>query len=208
MLDHLVYATRDLDQSIDHLESLLGVRAVVGGQHIGRGTRNALLALGPSSYLEIVGPDAAQPAPPSPRWFSVDTLTTPKFVTWAAKATELAALRTKAAVNGIEIGEVTSGQRTRMDGVELSWQLTSPSTGFTGIADGVVPFFIDWGASAHPAGSAAQGLTLVDLQAEHPSPDRVRRMLTLLDVTLTVRHGAAPALIATIDGPRGRVELR
>ena len=76
------------------------------------------------------------------------------------------------------------------------------------IADGVVPFFIDWGASAHPAWSAAQGLTLVDLSAEHPSPDQVQRMLTLLGVTLNVRYGTTPALIATIDGPCGRIELR
>lgn len=100
---------------------------------------------------------------------------------------------------------IKCGRRTWMDGVELAWQLTSP---LAVIDYGVVPFFIDWGALAHPALSAAQGLTLVDLRAEHPLSDQVQRMLTLLGVTLNVRYGTTPALIATIDGPHGRIVPR
>jgi len=33
---------------------VLGIRASLGGQHPIWGTRNALVALGPSSYLEII----------------------------------------------------------------------------------------------------------------------------------------------------------
>src|SRR5262245_8798861 len=85
-VDHLVYATPDLKASIDALEKRLGVRATPGGQHPGRGTRNALIALSSTSYIEIIGPDPEQPKPDLPRQFGIDTLAEGRLVTWAAKS--------------------------------------------------------------------------------------------------------------------------
>ena len=58
IVDHLVYATPDLSMGVQRIAEWLGVEPVPGGQHPGRGTRNALVALGPASYLEIVGPES------------------------------------------------------------------------------------------------------------------------------------------------------
>jgi hypothetical protein len=76
------------------------------------------------------------------------------------------------------------------------------------VAGGIVPFFIDWGGSPHPATTAAKGATLVSLRAEHPDARGVHRMLRHLGLDLPVKEGKRPAIIAVIEGPRGRVELR
>ena len=57
LVDHLVYGTADLDRGISEVERVLGVHASLGGQHPIWGTRNALVALGPSSHLEIIAPN-------------------------------------------------------------------------------------------------------------------------------------------------------
>src|SRR5262245_46770085 len=79
-IDHLVYATPDLALGVERIERLLGVRATPGGQHLGLGTRNALVALGPSCYLEIIGPDPEQPRPSGLRRFGLDDLREPMLL--------------------------------------------------------------------------------------------------------------------------------
>lgn len=204
-VDHLVYACPDLELGIDEIERLLGVRASPGGSHPGWGTRNALVSLGPAVYLEIVGPDSEQTAYAQPRVFRVDDLSAPRLVTWAARGSDLEGLRSPELGDGAALGEVFSASRQQPDGVTLSWKLTNP---FTVLGDGLVPFFIDWGETPHPASAAAQGATLLALRAEHPDPEGVRVMLEQLELELPVSVGPEPALVATIEGLNGQVELR
>ncbi len=205
-VDHLVYATPDLKVGIDAIEHLLGVRATPGGQHPGLGTRNALVALGPRRYLEIIGPDLDQPKPAEPRRFGIDGLKAPRLVTWVAKSDNPQEAVDAAGRAGFRLGAVVPGSRRRPDGVVLQWRFTDPTIM---IAGGVVPYFIDWGSSPHPADTAARGLSLVSLTAEHPDAAKVQRMLDAVGVGgLRVRQGSKPMLIATIEGPRGRVDLR
>lgn len=204
-IDHLVYATPDLQRGIDTIEQRLGVKATPGGQHPGLGTRNALVALGPTSYLEIIGPDPEQPKPGGPRRFGIDDLKAPRIVRWVVKSSELDAVAARAAKASVKLGAVTPGSRRRPDGVVLSWRYTDPNTV---VADGLIPFFIDWGTSPHPALTAARGATLVQLRAEHPEGEKVQNMIDALGLGLRVSRGSAAAIIATIDSPRGRVELR
>jgi hypothetical protein len=193
--DHLVYATPDLDTTVNDLAHRLGVRASAGGQHPGRGTRNAILALGPSSYLEIVGPDPSQPPPAAPRWFGIDRLSEPKLVAWAVATTNLERVASAAAAQRVPLGRVISGGRTRPDGLRLTWHVTDPTTI---IGDGIVPFLIDWGSSPHPAETATQGVELIQFRAEHPDAPEIRRQLSVLGVELLVDSDPVARLIARL----------
>ena len=204
-IDHLVYATPDLSVGVERIEGLLGIRATPGGQHPGEGTRNALIALGPTSYLEILAPDPEQPKLDHPRRFGIDTLSGPRLVTWAAKGHNLTQAVNDAHRRGVPLGDVISGSRRTPAGVLLAWHTTNQRAV---IADGIVPFFIDWGTTPHPASTAVSGATLVSLRAEHPDPTGVGRTLNQLGLELPVTKGPAAALVATITGARGRVELR
>ena len=204
-VDHLVYATPDLNRGVEEIEKLLGIRATAGGQHPGFGSRNALIALGPTTYLEIIAPDPEQPRPEKPRPFGLDGLKESRLVAWFVSSRDLERLRGEALSKGVHLGEVRSGSRRRPDGFQLSWKFTDPSVL---VADGIIPLLIDWGESPHPADTAAKGATLVSLRAEHPDVRGVREMLQHLGLDFPVNQGQSPALIAIIEGPRGRVELR
>jgi hypothetical protein len=52
-IDHVIYATRDLDRAAARLADELGVAAVGGGRHEGLGTHNQILPLG-GGYLELL----------------------------------------------------------------------------------------------------------------------------------------------------------
>ena len=139
------------------------------------------------------------------RPFGLDVRNPSRLVAWAAKGSGLESLRDEAAQHGIELGNVLAGSRQRRDGALLTWQLTDLRCV---VADGIVPFFIDWGPSPHPALAASQGATLLWLLAEHPDADRVRGILRGIALDLPVEAGPAPALIAQIDCPKGRLVLR
>lgn len=204
-VDHLVYAAPELQVGVDRIERVLGVRAMPGGQHPGRGTRNALLSLGPGTYLEIIGPDPEQPHPAQPRPFGIDNLKEPRLVTWAAKGKNLELLASDAERGGVKLGEVIAGSRRQADGVLLSWRYTDPRAV---VAGGIVPFFIDWGQTPHPASTATPGASLIGLRAEHPDPQQAQKALSRLGLDLRAQPGPRAALIATISSPRGRIELR
>lgn len=204
-VDHLVFASPELSRGIAEIERLLGVTAKPGGRHPTWGTRNALAALGPSMYLEIIAPDHDHSPIGGLRPFGLDRLDRSGLVGWAANASGLDEIRAAASHRGVSLGAVLSGSRQRPDGEILKWTLTD----FTCVvADGIVPFLIDWGSSPHPASSASGGATLVNLRAEHPNADRVREMLGHLALELPITTGPVPTLVAEIDCPNGRILLQ
>jgi Glyoxalase-like domain len=205
MVDHLVYCVPELDAGTAGLERRLGVRAAGGGRHPGRGTHNALLGLGGGSYLEVIAPDPGQEPPAGPRSFGLDGLAEPRLVAWAVRVTAIEDAVERARRAGYDPGPIQDRSRARPDGVLLRWRLTDHPPAGPGFP---VPFVIDWLDAPHPAGDAPGGATLLGLSAVHPEPDAVRQAVQALRVTVRVDRGPAPALVAELDTPKGRVVLR
>jgi hypothetical protein len=203
-IDHLVYATTNLDRGIEEIAELLGVPPAPGGQHTGLGTRNALLSLGRGTYLEVIGPDPAQPPPARLRPFGIDSLRESRLVTWLARVTNIEEKAEAARHAGYDPGPVTTMNRALPDGSVLKWKLTMRAS-LPG--DGIVPFLIEWDTHEHPSRTAPGGCSLIDLEAEHPHPEAIQPMLDALGAELQVSEGGRPALLATIECPRGTVVL-
>jgi hypothetical protein len=203
MIDHLVYATPDLDTTVADL-ARQGLAASPGGAHDGLGTRNALADLGGDAYLEVIGPDPDQPDPAAPRPFGIDGLTAPRLVAWAVRVVDLDATVATARSRGHDPGAARDMARLRSDGVRLAWRLTPPPA----TVPAVEPFLIAWGDTEHPSRAAARGARLESFTAAHPDPAVIRERLAALGVTgLTVERGPAPTLRAMIATPSGAVEL-
>jgi Glyoxalase-like domain len=202
-LDHLVLATPRLEETVRRLETAWGVPFLPGGTHPAWGTRNAILPLAGGCYLEIIGPDKALAGEP-PKIFRIAWLAAPRLATWAARGTDLPALVARAAAAGIALGRVSPGSRQRPDGTRLTWWLTDP---LQPRDEGLLPFFIDWGGSPHPAAAAPAAVSLADFHAEHPDPAALAARLRVLDLDLRIERGPEARLYAAFMTPRGLLEL-
>jgi hypothetical protein len=188
-MDHLVFAVPDLAQGIDLVERQTGVRAHFGGRHPGRGTHNALLALGGRRYLEIIAIDPEQPAAKGLLFPQLASVREPCLIAWAVAVASVADAAARARAAAIaSIGP--------LDGARL----TSPLEG--------LPFFIEWGAgAAHPAETSPTGCDLTSFAIEHPQGEALRRALASLGVAAVLRPGPRFALKARLKTPKGEVEL-
>lgn len=202
MLDHIVLATPDIDETAAWLAEHTGVVASEGGPHVGKGTRNRLCSFG-NTYLEIIGPDPDQPDPSEPRSFGIDHLKSARIVTWCARQHDLAMVVAAGAAVGRNYTDPVP-MRREAPGVTLDWKLSLPTGDTEG---GILPFFIDWGSSPHPAESAAPGLVLTSVTAEHPDPARVVGLLSALNESIEINQGTTAKLIVVVSGPNGSVLL-
>ncbi|HEX9942466.1 MAG TPA: VOC family protein [Thermoanaerobaculia bacterium] len=205
-VDHLLLGVADLDHGIEWVEKLTGVKAVFGGSHPGRGTRNALLSLGGRRYLEIIAPDPEQTA----YNFQIDIrkLAEPRLITWAAAASDINAIAKKARDAGYQLFGPNDGSRARPDGKVLKWKTLGiqNALGHDGVEP--IPFFIEWAAdSLHPSQDSPQGCELQSLAMEHPDAAKVRSALKDLGIELKVKQASGARLTATLKTPKGKVEL-
>lgn len=204
-IDHLVYAVNNLEKGVEEMETLLGVRASVGGRHPKFGTKNCLISLGPECFLEIIGPDPDNTDVTDIQIFGMNQLKSSQLKTWAAKESDLKGRMEKLEAIGVDFGGILPGQREKPDGQILSWHLSNP---FLMLHGGIIPFLIDWGNTPNPGQTATQGCTLLDLQIEHPTPSIIQPIFQALDLEIEILQATKVSLIATILSPKGEVQLR
>lgn len=205
-LDHILFGANDLDHGIDWMQERSGVRAVFGGVHPGRGTRNALLSLGPRRYLEIIAPDPQQADTTSGNDMAnrLRALQAPRLVGWAAHTNDLASLALKADAAGITMENPRDGSRVRPDGKTLRWRSFALKNDF----DGVLPFFIEWDhSSIHPSQDAPSGCTLQHFSIESPAMKDVILVAGKLGLEVELKPAQTPVLRALIVGKKGTFEI-
>jgi len=201
-IDHLIYGVPDLESGMDEIESLLGVRPVLGGRHAQWGTQNALLSLGSSAYLEIMAADPDAAAPGEGVLFGLDQFKKSRMITWVLRTESIDVLWKKAVAAGVELGPVSAGTRVKEDGASLTWRLSDPSRLPLG---GAVPFLIDWGAKPHPSSSSRHGGELIEFRIGFPDPGLVTENLSELEIDIPVRKADSFQLLATIRRTDGLI---
>jgi len=204
MLDHILLGCSDLDEGVAFVEQHTGVRAGIGGVHPGRGTRNALLSLGPRRYLEIIAPDPAQKGISSSRLKVIEQLKTPRLIGWAAHVNDINAAVNKLRESGVKYEGPESGSRRRPNGRMLQWK----SVGLVDDRDGLLPFFIEWGAGTiHPSVDASAGCRLEKFAVEGPDPADLSKTFQQLALDVPVERAEKMALRAKIVGTKATLEV-
>ena len=204
-LDHIVYSVFDLEAAMDHFENKLGFRPVFGGHHFTRGTKNALLYLGDSFYLELLAVDTQNTQIKPPRWMGVDFLTSPKITRWAVNSTDLVQDSMVLKKANPKMGDIQEGSRALANNTVLKWQLSMP---LPEPEVELLPFLIDWRASAqHPSSTLEKRCSLVEFSATHPQPEQVRTTLESLGLPLSIDKGEEIRIWAVIKGPKGSITL-
>lgn len=146
-LDHIVIRVNDLDKAIADYKSL-GFTVVPGGEHPGRGSRNALIAFADDTYLELIG-FSARPAPKPKKDRAKELAAEGKppldcrFGTWESAAegvidfalvpSDIEEVLKRAREAGLKMEGPIPGSRLRPDGQKVAWNLGIPD-------DFAVPF--------------------------------------------------------------------
>ena len=105
---------------------------------------------------------------------------------------------------GYSVSELQEGSRRTPEGSLLRWRtfrVTAPDLQ-------LAPFFIEWDAgSPHPSTTSPEGCSLKSIELRTPDDEKLRRLLTLLQLPAQVTHAEAPTLVVTLQGPPGLTQL-
>jgi catechol 2,3-dioxygenase-like lactoylglutathione lyase family enzyme len=207
--DHVVIASRTLDEGVEWVERRLGVVLGSGGKHDVMGTHNRLLSLGPGRFVEVIAIDPEAPAPLQPRWFELDTPAMrqrledgPALIHWVVRSSDIEAALDAAGGARPEVLALSRGA--------FRWKIGVPADGRLE-QSGVMPTIIQWFAQ-HPSDVLADsGCRLESLVLHHPDASAILHRLryaglSIEDPVQPSQEGAG--LEVRIRTPRGVVEIR
>lgn len=187
-IDHVIYATQDLDAAAARLEAEHGLVAHGGGRHAGIGTENRVVPLG-GGYLELIAVADRAEAERSALGHELARRIHERgegLMGWVVAVDDVLA---EAGRTGAELSVIErDGLRARIAGVA------------TAMAEPALPFFIerDPGIADPGAAGDAGGITWVELTG-----DAARLRAWLGDAELPVRISAGePALLGVGIGDR------
>lgn len=199
-IDHFMYAVSSLDDGIAWAADTFGVEPAYGGEHVGLGTRNALLSLG-DTYLEIIAPDPAQSLSGN-TGERFANLSAGGLVTWAVQG-NLAEIAQTLKQHGVGTVGPNRTERNTAERDLLVWELLFP----TGSSYGArMPFFIDWLACAHPSDTNPSGGAFKALNITVPDASGLAATLEAIGLDLSVTEGE-PHLSIDIETANGIVTL-
>lgn len=198
-IDHVIVVVDDLDAASRRFMDDYGLASYPGGRHVGMGTANAIVPLGPNyiELLAVVDPDEATTNPNGRAMLSL-TDAGGGLVGWMVRSDDLDK-------NAARLGlTVIAMSRRRPDGIELAWRL---GLGDVIARDPSLPTFIQWevpedlypGAEAVEHRVRPSGITWLELSGD---AERVTQWIGSPDFDLRVRPGE-PAVVrvgVAVDG--------
>jgi hypothetical protein len=181
-IDHVIWATADLDDAAERLERSHGLRAEGGGRHDGMGTHNRIVPLG-SGYLELLAVADAEEAAGSALGRAVTERLAgvgEGLMGWAVVTDDVSAVAARLRTELVEIRR--QGFVGRLTGVAEA------------MAEPCLPFFIERARDvpAPGAGGDAGGLRWVEVAGDEA---RLAAWLGGEELQVRVQPGP-PALLA------------
>lgn len=204
-LDHLVVVAPDLAEGVAHVRACLGLDMPEGGRHSEMGTRNHLLRLGASTFLEVIAVDPEAAPPPRARWFGLGDAARVRAEWEAGRRLRGFVARTNDIDTLLAAHPDLLGAAATLTRGTLSWRFGLRPDG-TWPADGAAPYVMDWGDRPHPAGTMPDfGAHLDDFSLIHPEPEAVAALHADLGLTdpPRIEPGPAPRWTARIATPSG-----
>ena len=204
-IDHVVYCVPDLNEGVEYIENLFGVKPVIGGAHLTKGTKNALLNLGNTCYLEILAIDHDNVDFMGSRWMGIDMIQEPKITRWSLKSNRLQSDSKILSQYSPDLGIIDNGSRKTMDGLLLSWEMILPAS--TPEVE-LLPFMTDWSESEmHPTDSLAQRCFLQNIELYHPDPSMYQPVLSDLAIDIDIKKSDLPGIAINVNTPSGPKRL-